>query len=224
MPQVNSAVNTSSIRITEIFCSLQGEGRYTGLTTVFVRLTGCPLRCTYCDTDYAFEGGESRSLSDVIEQVKAYGAQYVTVTGGEPMAQKQSCLTLMQALCDAGLSLSLETSGAIDISEVDSRVSIVMDLKTPDSGESHRNLLSNLNLLKAKDQLKFVLCSKDDYNWAKSQLIQFDLTRSGAELLFSPSHGELAYKDLAAWIINDRLPVRMQLQLHKLIWGEEQGR
>lgn len=220
----SAASQPRSVRITEIFCSLQGEGRFTGLNTVFVRLTGCPLRCTYCDTDYAFEGGVSQPLTEVVDKVLGYGAQYVTVTGGEPMAQRQACLALMHTLCNHGLNVSLETSGAIDISEVDQRVSIVMDLKTPDSGESHRNLLTNLPLLQAKDQLKFVLCSKGDYDWARSQLIQHNLQASGAELLFSPSYGQLAYRDLAQWIIDDRLPVRMQMQLHKIIWGEEQGR
>lgn len=221
---VDEVGSSTTVRLTEIFYSLQGEGRYSGLPTVFVRLTGCPLRCTYCDTAYAFDGGQSYTLDEVLAQVDAFGAKYVTVTGGEPLAQKTACEALMRLLCDKDYSVSLETSGAMDIADVDSRVSVVMDLKTPDSGELEKNLYANLAHIRAKDQLKFVLCSRADYDWAKSQLIKFDLAASGAELLFSSSYYELPYKELAGWIIKDRLPVRMQLQQHKIIWGEEPGR
>lgn len=213
-----------TVRLTEIFYSLQGEGRFTGLPTVFVRLTGCPLRCVYCDTAYAFEGGTPSAIADVIKQIKSYGAQYVCVTGGEPLAQKEACHTLMTSLCDEGLGVSLETSGAMDISLVDPRVCVVMDLKTPASGEMHRNLLSNIPVLAAKDQLKFVICNREDYDWAKSQLLSFNLLGKGIELLFSPSFGQLSYKQLAEWILKDKLNVRMQVQLHKQIWGDEPSR
>ena len=214
----------NTVRLTEIFYSLQGEGRFTGLPTVFVRLTGCPLRCVYCDTDYAFHGGTSFALPEVIDQVKSYGAQHVCVTGGEPLAQKDACLALSKALCDEGLSVSIETSGAMDISALDPRISVVMDLKTPDSAECDKNDYNNLGFIKAKDQLKFVIMSRADYEWARSQLIQRNLSASGAELLFSPSFEQVKPTDLAQWILDDKLPVRMQLQMHKHIWGEETGR
>ena len=212
-----------TVRITEIFYSLQGEGRYTGLPTVFVRLTGCPLRCRYCDTEYAFEGGTSRLLADVVTEVGRYRARYVCVTGGEPLAQKEACLQLLRLLCDQRYKVSLETSGALSIAEIDPRVCIVMDLKTPASGEQHRNRYANLPLLKAKDQLKFVLCNRDDYEWAKARLQHYALPTTGVELLFSPAYGEVTPADLAAWILADGLPVRMQLQLHKQIWGDTPG-
>jgi 7-carboxy-7-deazaguanine synthase len=209
-------------RITEIFYSLQGETRTIGLPTVFVRLTGCPLRCGYCDTAYAFTGGEKMEIADIVKQVSAYDPRYVTVTGGEPLAQ-QSCHELLSALCDLGVEVSLETSGAIDITEVDPRVVCVMDLKTPESGEESKNIYGNIAKLKAQDQLKFVICDRGDYDWACQKLVEYDLSEH-CEILFSPIHGELKPSDLADWIIEDNLPVRMQVQLHKYLWGDEQGR
>ncbi|WP_297808995.1 7-carboxy-7-deazaguanine synthase QueE [uncultured Methylophaga sp.] len=209
-------------RITEIFYSLQGESRTVGLPTVFVRLTGCPLRCGYCDTEYAFYGGEKMEIDDIVAQVAAYKPRYVCVTGGEPLAQR-NCLPLLTALCDMGVEVSLETSGAMDISDVDPRVVRVMDLKTPGSGEESRNRYDNIALLEQKDQLKFVICHREDYDWARSKLIQYQLN-DRCEVLFSPIHGELKPADLADWIVEDNLPVRMQLQLHKYLWGDEQGR
>jgi 7-carboxy-7-deazaguanine synthase len=209
-------------RITEIFYSLQGESRTVGLPTVFVRLTGCPLRCGYCDTEYAFYGGEKMEISDIVEQVAAYNPRYVCVTGGEPLAQP-NCIPLLTALCDLGVEVSIETSGAMDISKVDPRVVRVMDLKTPGSGEESKNRYDNIALLENKDQLKFVICSREDYDWACSKLAEFELN-DRCEVLFSPIHGELKPADLADWIVADNLPVRMQLQLHKYLWGDEQGR
>ncbi len=209
-------------RITEIFYSLQGETRTVGLPTVFVRLTGCPLRCGYCDTAYAFHGGEKRDISDIVAEVQRYKPRYVTVTGGEPLAQK-SCYELLTTLCDLGVEVSLETSGAMDISAIDSRVICVMDLKTPGSGEESRNRYNNIQHLKAQDQLKFVICDRADYDWARLKLAKYDLS-SRCEVLFSPIHGELKPADLADWIIEDNLPVRMQIQIHKYLWGDEQGR
>lgn len=212
-----------TLRISEIFFSLQGETRTVGLPTVFVRLTGCPLRCTYCDTDYAFEGGQLMTLSAVLDAVATYKPAYVTVTGGEPLAQPNA-LPLMTALCDAGYEVSLETGGAMSVEGVDPRVVKVVDLKTPASGELSRNRYDNLALLDRKDQIKFVLCSREDYEWARMQIDQHRLADKVDEILFSPSFTELAPRDLADWIIADNLPVRMQLQLHKMIWGEERGR
>jgi 7-carboxy-7-deazaguanine synthase len=209
-------------RITEIFYSLQGETRTIGLPTVFVRLTGCPLRCSYCDTEYAFYGGEKKNISDIVTEVMSYQPRYVTVTGGEPLAQ-QSCHELLTALCDQGVEVSLETSGAMDISLVDPRVVVVMDLKTPGSGEVEKNRYSNLDLLKPTDQLKFVICNREDYDWSKAQLDHYQLP-ARCEMLFSPIHGELQPAQLADWIVEDNLPVRMQIQMHKYLWGEEQGR
>lgn len=211
-----------SLRINEIFYSLQGETATVGLPTVFVRLTGCPLRCVYCDTAYAFHKGDVVALDDILEQVKAYGARYVTVTGGEPLAQPE-CHTLMRALCDEGYTVSLETSGAMPIENVDKRVVTVLDLKTPASGECDRNLEANIKHLKAIDQVKFVICDRGDYEWAKAKSEQFDLGSRVAEVLFSPSFEQLSYRDLAEWILADRLAVRMQLQLHKHIWGDKPG-
>jgi len=213
---------SDTLRITEIFFSLQGETSTVGLPTVFIRLTGCPLRCQYCDTAYAFSGGEIWPLTRILEQVAFYGAQYVTVTGGEPLAQAL-CIKLLTQLCDAGYQVSLETSGAMDIRDVDSRVTTILDLKTPASLECDRNLESNIGLLKPVDQVKFVICDRRDYDWAKAKIDQFDLRDRVAEILFSPSFNELSYADLAAWILQDRLPVRMQLQLHKIIWGDKPG-
>lgn len=211
----------SRLRITELFHSLQGEGLSAGEPTVFVRLTGCPLRCGYCDTTYAFTGGEWMSLDAIHQQVAAYACRRVCVTGGEPLAQRD-CLVLLQRLCDAGYAVSLETSGALDIAAVDPRVIKVMDLKTPGSGEAIRNRWENLAHLRAADQIKFVLCDRADYEWARDRLQEHQL----AELccvLFSPSAGQLEPRALADWILEDRLPVRLQLQLHKLIWGDVPG-
>jgi len=209
-------------RITEIFYSLQGETRTVGLPTVFVRLTGCPLRCTYCDTAYAFHGGEKKDISDIVDEVYQYHPRYITVTGGEPLAQP-SCHNLLSDLCDRGAEVSLETSGAMDITAVDPRVVIVMDLKTPASGEESKNRYDNIGKLKSQDQLKFVICDRNDYDWARQKLTEYDLANR-CEVLFSPIHGELKPADLAEWIVEDNLPVRMQIQIHKYLWGDEQGR
>lgn len=209
-------------RITEIFYSLQGETRTVGLPTVFVRLTGCPLRCGYCDTAYAFHGGEKMEISDIVDQVRSYNPHYVTVTGGEPLAQ-QSCYELLTALCDLDVEVSLETSGAMDISDVDPRVVCVMDLKTLASGEESKNRYNNIDKLKPQDQLKFVICDRDDYQWACQKLVEYKL-QNHCEVLFSPVHGDLKPADLADWIIEDNLPVRLQLQMHKYLWGDQQGR
>jgi 7-carboxy-7-deazaguanine synthase len=212
----------SRLRITEIFHSLQGEARDVGRPTVFVRLTGCPLRCVWCDTEYAFHGGQWRDLSEIMQEVAKHKTRHVCVTGGEPLAQKR-CLDLLAHLCDAGYQVSLETSGALDISAVDTRVSKVMDLKAPGSGEAERNLWSNLDALTAHDQIKFVLAGRADYDWARQVLVERGLTQ-GCDVLFSPVYGKLAPRDLADWILADHLPVRMQVQLHKLLWGDEKGR
>ena len=214
---------SAELRITEIFLSLQGESNTVGLPTVFVRLTGCPLRCQYCDSAYAFSGGTLMSLNDIVDQVSDYAVKRVTVTGGEPLAQP-NVLTLMRALCDAGCYVSLETSGALDISEVDERVVRVVDLKTPDSQESHRNLWSNVHALSPQDQVKFVLCSRSDYDWAKLKCDEHGLYGRVADVLFSPSFSELSPTDLANWIVADRLDVRMQVQLHKQLWGDVPGK
>jgi 7-carboxy-7-deazaguanine synthase len=210
-----------SLRITEIFCSLQGESSLVGLPTVFVRLTGCPLRCGYCDTSYAFKGGETRALDTILEEVAAFGVEHVTVTGGEPLAQKD-CSLLLVALCDAGYRVSLETSGALDIADVDKRVKRVMDIKTPSSGEVERNLWSNLELLTSADEVKFVIGDRDDYDWSKEILREHALV-SRCSVLFSPAYEALEARMLANWIIADRLPVRFQIQLHKLLWGDRPG-
>ena len=211
------------VRISEIFHSLQGEARTVGCPTVFVRLTGCPLRCQYCDTAYAFSGGELLAIDDILEKVGRHHARYVTVTGGEPLAQP-NCLSLLSRLCDLGYEVSLETSGALTIEGVDPRVSVVLDLKTPDSGECHRNLYENIPLLKPIDQVKFVICSRNDYQWARLKLDEFDLAGRVQDVLFSPSHQQLSPTDLADWILEDRLPVRFQIQLHKVLWADEPGR
>ena len=212
-----------TLRITEIFHSLQGEARTVGCPTVFVRLTGCPQRCSWCDTEYAFQGGERMEQAAVLAQVADYGAGFVTVTGGEPLAQPD-CLPLLEALCDAGYQVSLETGGAMDLAGIDRRVSIVMDLKAPGSGEQHNNRLENISLLSAKDQVKFVLADRRDYDWARMQLDQFGLAERVGDVLFSPVHGQLDPAELAGWVLNDRLPVRFQLQLHKLLWQDARGR
>ena len=212
-----------SLRITEIFHSLQGETTTTGLPTVFVRLTGCPLRCVYCDTDYAFEGGEKMAIQDILDAVAVYETDFITVTGGEPLAQPQ-CIELLKQLCDLGYRVSLETSGAMSTEEVDPRVIKIVDLKTPGSGEVGRNLYENINYLQPEDEVKFVICDRQDYDWSCMQIDQLRLRDTGSEILFSPSQGELAPALLAQWILEDKLRVRMQLQTHKVIWGDEQGR
>jgi 7-carboxy-7-deazaguanine synthase len=210
------------LKITEIFYSLQGEAQYVGVPTVFVRLTGCPLRCQYCDTAYAFHGGEWWNVSDILEHVAEYGARDVCVTGGEPLAQRQ-CLTLLRALCDRGFRVSLETSGALSVAEVDPRVSRVVDVKTPGSGEEARNLYPQLQSLRDPDQIKFVITSRADYEWCRAKVLELALTeRCG--VLFSPSYAQLEARELAEWILADRLAVRFQLQLHKILWGEARGR
>ena len=213
---------SDSLRITEIFLSLQGESSTVGLPTVFVRLTGCPLRCVYCDTTYAFKGGENRSIDAIVDEVLSHGVQHVTVTGGEPLAQKR-CINLLGALCDKGLSVSLETSGAIDVSEVDPRVMKVMDLKTPSSGEMARNLMSNLEHLNAHDEVKFVIGDQADYDWSVEQLKTHAIDQR-CRVLFSPVQGQFSPTELADRIVADRLPVRFQLQLHKLLWGDKPGK
>ena len=210
------------LRITEIFYSLQGEARTVGLPTVFVRLTGCPLRCVYCDTEYAFSGGEVQSMAQVAEQVAAYAPRYVTVTGGEPLAQP-NCLPLLETLCDSGYEVSLETGGAMSLRGVDARVVTVLDLKTPASGEVQRNDYNNIPLLRKQDQVKFVLCDRQDYEWARFKLDEYQLHEKVTDVLFSPSFGQLQGRQLAEWILEDNLPVRLQLQLHKLLWDDKPG-
>jgi 7-carboxy-7-deazaguanine synthase len=217
-----AGIAQNRLRITEIFYSLQGETSRVGLPTVFVRLTGCPLRCGYCDTAYAFHGGESLTIDAILGEVARHGTRYVTVTGGEPLAQK-SCLALLAALADRGYSVSLETSGALDVSHVDERVSRIFDIKTPGSGEADRNRWENLAHLNSRDEIKFVLCGEADYAWA-SEVLQTRRLDRICPVLFSPSYRDLPPASLAAWILRDRLPVRMQLQLHKVLWGEEPGR
>ena len=219
----SSAVPSIALRITEIFFSLQGEARTVGRPTCFIRLTGCPLRCQYCDTAYAFSGGSSMSLQEILDQLHGFRTRLVTVTGGEPLAQP-ACLELLRALCDEGYEVSLETSGALDVSEVDARVSRVVDLKTPGSGEVQRNRYENLALLNLEDQVKFVICDAADYQWARMKCVEYDLFDKVGEVLYSPSATELEPRDLADWILRDADPVRMQLQLHKVIWGDEPGR
>jgi 7-carboxy-7-deazaguanine synthase len=211
-----------TLRLTEIFHSIQGESLTAGCPTVFVRLTGCPLRCQYCDTSYAFSGGKHWSISSILEQVKTYACPYVCVTGGEPLAQP-ACLPLLTALASQHQTVSLETSGAISIAKVDPRIMIVMDIKTPDSKESEKNLFDNINHLKPTDQIKFVLCSRQDYEWAK-QLIESMRLDKRCTILFSPSWNQLNPTTLADWIVADGLPVRLQLQLHKVLWHDEPGR
>ena len=209
------------LKIHEIFYSVQGESSRIGLPTVFVRLTGCPMRCVYCDTAYAFSGGRNVEISDILKTVANYGTKYVTVTGGEPLAQKD-CHTLLKDLCDAGYDVSLETGGAIDIGLVDKRVSVILDIKTPGSGELKNNVWGNLDYLKSADEVKFVLCSRADYEWAKDILDLHNIADK-CPVLFSPVYSDLNPTQLADWVLADRLPVRMQIQLHKILWGEKPG-
>lgn len=212
----------ASLRITEIFCSLQGESKTVGLPTVFVRLTGCPLRCVYCDSEYAFHGGEKFSFEEILKEVKNHKAKYVCVTGGEPLAQP-NVKPFLNLLCDEGFEVSLETSGAMDITNLDDRVSIVMDLKTPASGEVSKNRYENIEHLKTTDQVKFVICDRQDYEWSRLKLDEFNLAERVGEVLFSPSYDQIDLKDLAQWILDDNLSVRFQVQLHKYIWGDVPG-
>ena len=209
------------LRITEIFHSIQGEADAIGWRTVFVRLTGCPLRCVWCDTEYSFYGGDWREIDDIVAEVASHGAKHVCVTGGEPLAQKR-CLILLTRLCDAGHDVSLETSGALDVSTVDPRVRKVMDLEAPDSGEAKRNLWSNIEHLLPHDQVKIVIASRADYEWARDTVAEHRLT-ARCMVLFSPVHGAIKPRELAEWIIEDKLDVRFQLQLHKLLWNDEPG-
>ena len=217
-----TAAAADRLKITEIFLSLQGEARDAGWPTVFVRLTGCPLRCQYCDTAYAFFGGEWRGIDEILAEVASHGVRHVCVTGGEPLAQKR-CLDLLRRLCDAGYRVSLETSGAIDVADVDPRVSRVVDIKTPGSAEVERNRWENLPLLTAHDQIKFVICSRDDYDWARGIVAEHRLSER-CDVLFSPSKSDVSARDLADWIVQDHLPVKFQMQLHKLLWNDEPGR
>jgi 7-carboxy-7-deazaguanine synthase len=222
MSNLDMPSTSATLRITEIFYSLQGEARDVGWPTVFVRLTGCPLRCGYCDTTYAFTGGANKTIDEVLAEVAPYRARHVCVTGGEPLAQK-ACPALLTALCDAGYEVSLETSGALDVSPVDARVVKVMDIKTPGSGEVERNRPENVALLTPRDQIKFVLCDRGDYDFARQMIARERLDRR-CEVLLSPSHGQLNPAELAEWILEDRLNVRFQLQLHKILWGDARGR
>jgi 7-carboxy-7-deazaguanine synthase len=212
----------SQLRITEIFYSLQGETRTVGLPTVFVRLTGCPLRCVYCDTEYAFHGGDKWSQQAVLDKVASYRPRYVTVTGGEPLAQ-QACWPLLTALCEQGYEVSLETSGAISVANIDPRVVKVLDLKTPASGEMQRNDYTNIDLLTAIDQVKFVICDRQDYEWARFKIDEYRLSERVSDVLFSPSFGQQDATELAEWMLADKLAVRLQLQLHKLLWNDAAG-
>ena len=213
----------NQLRITEIFYSLQGEARTVGNPTVFIRLTGCPLRCQYCDTAYAFSGGTLRNIDDIIEEVASYNPRYITITGGEPLAQA-NCLTLLSRLCDLNAEISLETSGALDVGAVDERINIVMDIKTPGSGEVDRNEYTNIQRLKPSDQIKFVICSRQDYEWARFKIDELNLSDRFDEVLLSPSQMELKARTLADWMLEDHLHARLQIQLHKILWDDVAGR
>ena len=215
-------MSATRLRITEIFHSLQGEADTVGVPTVFVRLTGCPLRCQYCDTSYAFSGGEWWELESILARVREFATGYVCVTGGEPLAQK-GCVELLSMLCDSGLRVSLETSGAMSLAGVDARVVKVVDVKTPRSGEEQRNRYAELAQLQPADQVKFVICDRSDYEWSRAKLAELKVPR-GCTVLFSPSHDELPARELADWILADRLPVRFQVQLHKYVWGNIPGK
>ncbi|GAB1594450.1 7-carboxy-7-deazaguanine synthase QueE [Lysobacter claricitrinus] len=222
VPVTAAAAAPERLRLTEIFLSLQGESNSVGWPTVFVRLTGCPLRCQYCDTTYSFHGGDWWEIDAILAEVARLGVRHVCVTGGEPLAQKR-CTILLKRLCDAGYAVSLETSGALDVGDVDPRVSRVVDIKTPGSAEVHRNRWENIPLLTPHDEIKFVICSREDYEWSRAIVAEHALT-SRCDVLFSPSFGQVAPRELAQWIVDDRLPVRFQLQLHKILWGDEPGR
>ena len=211
----------TQLKIFEIFYSLQGESSRVGLPTIFIRLSGCPMRCHYCDTAYAFQGGSMMTVDEIIKTIKKYDTRYVTVTGGEPLAQKE-VLSLLKVLADQNYEVSLETGGGLSIKEVDPRIKIILDIKTPESGEEKKNYWDNLNLIHSKDEIKFVLCSREDYDWAKKILNQYKLTEK-CDVLFSPVYQKLKTTDLGNWILEDQLPVRMQIQLHKLLWGEKPG-
>jgi 7-carboxy-7-deazaguanine synthase len=211
----------TQLKIFEIFYSLQGESSRVGLPTIFIRLSGCPMRCHYCDTAYAFQGGSMMTVDEIMETIKKYDTRYVTVTGGEPLAQKE-VLSLLKVLADQNYEVSLETGGGLSIKEVDPRIKIILDIKTPESGEEKKNYWDNLNLIHSKDEIKFVLCSREDYDWAKKILNQYKLTEK-CDVLFSPVYQKLNTTDLGNWILEDQLPVRMQIQLHKLLWGEKPG-
>lgn len=211
----------TQLKIFEIFYSLQGESSRVGLPTIFIRLSGCPMRCHYCDTAYAFQGGSMMTVDEIIKTIKKYDTRYVTVTGGEPLAQKE-VLSLLKVLADQNYEVSLETGGGLSIKEVDPRIKIILDIKTPESGEEKKNHWDNLNLIHSKDEIKFVLCSREDYDWAKKILHQYKLTEK-CDVLFSPVYQKLNTTDLGNWILEDQLPVRMQIQLHKLLWGEKPG-
>lgn len=219
---IADAPKATRLRINEVFHSLQGEADAVGFPTVFIRLTGCPLRCSYCDTEYAFHAGDWRDFDSIIDEVRSYGAQHVCVTGGEPLAQP-NCLGLLQRLCDVGFQVSLETSGALDVAAVDPRVSRVIDVKTPDSNESSRNRIENFANLSQRDQLKFVIGSRGDYDWSKVFINEHGLAQK-CRILFSPSYNQMSPTTLAEWILQDRLPVRFQLQLHKVLWGDVPGK
>ena len=219
---IPAAVMTKTLVINEIFLSIQGESLKTGLPTAFIRLTGCPLRCRYCDTTYAFHNGSKMQIGNILQTISEYRTPHVTVTGGEPLAQKE-CAALLRLLCDEGYQVSLETSGAIDVSGIDSRVARILDIKTPGSGEHARNLVQNLDYLGRHDQVKFVICNREDFAWSKQFMFDHRL-QDKCEILFSPSHEELPAVQLADWILADRLPVRLQVQLHKYLWGDGPGR
>ena len=220
--RVSVASDQNQLRITEIFYSLQGEANTVGCPTVFIRLTGCPLRCSYCDTEYAFSGGQWMALDEIIKVAKNYSTKYITVTGGEPLAQP-NCLLLLTELCERGYDVSLETSGALSLGKVDQRVKKIMDLKTPASNESERNCWDNLEYLSSHDQIKFVICNQQDYQWCKEQVLKRQLNKV-TEVLFSPSYEQMDYTQLADWILQDQLPVRFQIQLHKVLWGDQQAK